>query len=130
MCHTSHIITYYSTRSLCNSHNSSFVIHSFCYRCNNCILIHKTFISFHISTRIQTFSRDKASVVSLKHYLPHFFPSIVKVNKLSTMMLAGPRHKACIGEIRNACKILATKFETQKARGKHIRRRGESLIKI
>jgi hypothetical protein len=44
--------TQYSTRSLCNSHNSTFVIHSFCYLCNKCILIHKTFISFHISTRI------------------------------------------------------------------------------
>jgi hypothetical protein len=44
--------TQYSTRSLCNSHNSTFVIHSLCYLCNKCILIHKTFISFHISTRI------------------------------------------------------------------------------
>jgi hypothetical protein len=26
--------TQYSTRSLCNSHNSTFVIHSFCYLCN------------------------------------------------------------------------------------------------
>jgi hypothetical protein len=42
--------TQYSTRSLCNSHNSTFVIHSFCCLCNKCILIHKTFISFHIST--------------------------------------------------------------------------------
>jgi hypothetical protein len=31
--------TQYSTRSLGNSHNSTFVIHSFCYLCNNCILI-------------------------------------------------------------------------------------------
>jgi hypothetical protein len=44
--------TQYSTRSLCNSHNSVFVIHSFCYLCNKCILINKTFNSFHISTRI------------------------------------------------------------------------------
>jgi hypothetical protein len=44
--------TQYSTRSLCNSHNSTFVIHSFCYLCNKCILIHETFISVHISTRI------------------------------------------------------------------------------
>jgi hypothetical protein len=44
--------TQYSTRSLCNSYNSTSVIHSFCYFCNKCILIHKTFISFHISTRI------------------------------------------------------------------------------
>jgi hypothetical protein len=44
--------TQYSTRSLCNSHNSTFLLHSFCYLCNKCILIHKTFISFHISTRI------------------------------------------------------------------------------
>jgi hypothetical protein len=44
--------TQYSTRSLCNSHHSTFVIHSFCYLCNKYILIHKTFISFHISTRI------------------------------------------------------------------------------
>jgi hypothetical protein len=44
--------TQYSTRSLCNSHNSTFVIHSFCYFCNKCILIHKTFVSAHISTRI------------------------------------------------------------------------------
>jgi hypothetical protein len=44
--------TQYSTSSLCNSHNSTFVINSFCYLCNKCILIHKTFISFHISTRI------------------------------------------------------------------------------
>jgi hypothetical protein len=44
--------TQYSTRSLCNSHNSTFVLHSFCYLCNKCILINKTFISFHISTRI------------------------------------------------------------------------------
>jgi hypothetical protein len=44
--------TQYSTRSFCNSHNSTFVIHSFCYLCNKCILIHKTLISFHISTRI------------------------------------------------------------------------------
>jgi hypothetical protein len=44
--------TQYSTRSLCISHNSAFVIHSFCYLCNKCILIHKTFISFHISTCI------------------------------------------------------------------------------
>jgi hypothetical protein len=29
-----------------------FVIQSVCYLCNKCILIHKTFISFHISTRI------------------------------------------------------------------------------
>jgi hypothetical protein len=49
--------TQYSTRSLCNSHSSTFVIHSFCYLCNKCILIHKTFISFHISTRIWRFSR-------------------------------------------------------------------------
>jgi hypothetical protein len=42
--------TQYSTRSLCNSHNSTFVIHSF-YLCNKCILIHKTFLSFHVSTR-------------------------------------------------------------------------------
>jgi hypothetical protein len=44
--------TQYSTRSRCNSHNSTFVIHSFCYLCNKCILIHKTSISVHISTRI------------------------------------------------------------------------------
>jgi hypothetical protein len=44
--------TQYSTRSLCNSHNSTFVIHLFCYHCNKCILIHKTFVSFHISTCI------------------------------------------------------------------------------
>jgi ATP-dependent Lon protease len=44
--------TQYSTRSLCNSHNSTFVIHSFCCLCNKCILIHKTLISFHISTHI------------------------------------------------------------------------------
>jgi hypothetical protein len=46
--------TQYSKISLCNSHNSTFVIHSFCYLCNKCILIHKTFFSpsFHISTRI------------------------------------------------------------------------------
>jgi hypothetical protein len=44
--------TQYSTRSLCNSHNSTFVIHLFCYLCNKSILIHKTFIYFHISTRI------------------------------------------------------------------------------
>jgi hypothetical protein len=44
--------TQYSRRSLCNSHNSTFVIHSICYICNKCILIHKTLISFHISTRI------------------------------------------------------------------------------
>jgi hypothetical protein len=42
----------YSTRSLCNSHNSTFVIHSFCYFCNKCILLHRTLISFHISTHI------------------------------------------------------------------------------
>jgi hypothetical protein len=57
--------TQYSTRSLCNSHNSTFVIHSFCYLCNKCILIYKTFISFHISTCIGTFSCKIASVVSL-----------------------------------------------------------------
>jgi hypothetical protein len=44
--------TQYSTRSLCNSHNSTFVIHPFCYLCNKCILIHKSLISFHISTCI------------------------------------------------------------------------------
>jgi hypothetical protein len=44
--------TRYSIRSLFNSHNSTFVIYSFCYLCNTCILIHKTLISFHISTRI------------------------------------------------------------------------------
>jgi hypothetical protein len=46
--------TQYSTRSLRNSHtsNSTSVIHSFCCLCNKCILIHKTLISFHISTRI------------------------------------------------------------------------------
>jgi hypothetical protein len=44
--------TQYSTRSFCNSHNSTFVIHSFYYLCNKCILIHKTFISFHISIPI------------------------------------------------------------------------------
>jgi hypothetical protein len=44
--------TQYSTRSLCNSHNSTFVIHSFCYLCNKCILLHKNFIFFHISTHI------------------------------------------------------------------------------
>jgi hypothetical protein len=44
--------TQYSRRSLCNSHNSTFVIHSFCYLYNKCILIHKTLITFHISTRI------------------------------------------------------------------------------
>jgi hypothetical protein len=44
--------TQYSTRSLCNSHISTFVIHSFCYLCSKCILIHKTLISFHFSTRI------------------------------------------------------------------------------
>jgi hypothetical protein len=44
--------TQYSTRTLCNSHNSTFVIHSFSYLCNKCILIHKTFISFHIHTCI------------------------------------------------------------------------------
>jgi hypothetical protein len=38
--------TQYSTRSFCNSHNSTFVIHSFCYLCNKCILIHKTLIFF------------------------------------------------------------------------------------
>jgi hypothetical protein len=43
--------TQYSTRSLCNSRNSTFVSNSFCYLCNKCILIHKTFISFHISPR-------------------------------------------------------------------------------
>jgi hypothetical protein len=43
--------TQYS-RSLSNSHNSTFVIHSFCYLCNKCILIHKTLIAFHISTLI------------------------------------------------------------------------------
>jgi hypothetical protein len=53
-----------STRSLFNSHNSTFVIYSFCYLCNKCILIHKTLISFYISTRIWTCSRKKASVVS------------------------------------------------------------------
>jgi hypothetical protein len=60
--------TQYSTRLLCNSHNSTFVIHSFCYPCNKCILIHKTFIYFHISTCIYTFSCKKASVVSLEYY--------------------------------------------------------------
>jgi hypothetical protein len=44
--------TQYSTKSLCNSHNSTFVIHSFCYLSNKCILIHKTFISSHIFTCI------------------------------------------------------------------------------
>jgi hypothetical protein len=44
--------TQYSTRSLCNSHSSTFVIHSVCYLYNKCILIHKILISFHISTRI------------------------------------------------------------------------------
>jgi hypothetical protein len=44
--------TQYSTISLCNSHNSVFVINSFRYLCNKCILIYETFISFHISTRI------------------------------------------------------------------------------
>jgi hypothetical protein len=42
----------HSTRSLCHSHNSTFVIYSFCYVCNKCILTHKTLISFHISTRM------------------------------------------------------------------------------
>jgi hypothetical protein len=44
--------TQYSTISLCKSHNSTFVIYSFCYLGNKCILIHKTLIYFHISTRI------------------------------------------------------------------------------
>jgi hypothetical protein len=44
--------TQYSTRSLRNSYDLTFIIHSFSYLCNKCILIHKTFISFHISTRI------------------------------------------------------------------------------
>jgi hypothetical protein len=44
--------TQYLTRSLCNSYSLTFVNHSFCYLCNKCILIHKTLISFHISTRI------------------------------------------------------------------------------
>jgi hypothetical protein len=46
--------TQYSTRSLCNSRNSTFVTHSFCYLCNRCILIHKTLIIFtflHASRR-------------------------------------------------------------------------------
>jgi hypothetical protein len=51
--------TQYSTRSLCNSHVLTFVINSFCYLCNKCILIHKTFISFHIFICIYTFSRKK-----------------------------------------------------------------------
>jgi hypothetical protein len=46
------ILSQYSTRSLCNSNNSTLAIHSFCYLCNKYILIHKTFISFHISTHI------------------------------------------------------------------------------
>jgi hypothetical protein len=46
--------TKYLTRSLFNSHNSTFVIHSFSYLCNKCIPIHKTFIFFtflHASRR-------------------------------------------------------------------------------
>jgi hypothetical protein len=46
--------TQYSTRSLCNSHNSTSVIHSFCCLCNKCILIHKTLFFFtflHASRR-------------------------------------------------------------------------------
>jgi hypothetical protein len=46
------------------------------------------------------------------------------------MMLAGLRYIACMGQMRKAYKILATKSERHRAPGKHIHRRGESLIKI
>jgi hypothetical protein len=57
--------TQYSTRSLCNSHNSTFVIHSFCYLCNKCILIHKTFHFFsHFYTHLDVFTQKSFSGIS------------------------------------------------------------------
>jgi hypothetical protein len=53
------------------------------------------------------------------HKLYFFFPNIVQVMKPRKMIQAGHRHIACMGEMRNAYKILATKFERKRAPGKH-----------
>jgi hypothetical protein len=60
--------TQYSTRSLCNSHNSTFVIHSFCFLCNKYILIHKIFFS-HFYTHLDVFTQNK-SFSSISKILP------------------------------------------------------------
>jgi hypothetical protein len=69
----SHMVsTQYVRRSLCNSHDSIFVIYCLCYRCNKCILIHKTYISFHISTRFEMFAQKKMVWVVFKRYCRSF----------------------------------------------------------
>jgi hypothetical protein len=77
--------TQYSTRSLRNSHNSTFVIHSFCYLCNKRILIHKSFISFHISTCIKLFHAKK-----LRKYLQ---------NTAHTIFSAARRDSVAVSQI-------------------------------
>jgi hypothetical protein len=62
----------YLTRSLCNLHNSTFVIHSFCYLRNKCILIYKTFIFSHFYMHLDIFTQK--SFGSISKILPtHFF---------------------------------------------------------
>jgi hypothetical protein len=70
--------TQYWSRSLCNSHNSTFVINLFCYLCNICILIHTTFIFFlHFYTHLDVFTQKSFS--SISKILPTaFFPQICK----------------------------------------------------
>jgi hypothetical protein len=66
--------TQYSTRSLCNSHNSTFVIHSLCYLCNKCILVHKTLFFFsHFYTHLDVFTQKSFGSISKILHTPFFF---------------------------------------------------------
>jgi hypothetical protein len=70
--------TQHSTRSLCNSHNSTFVIHSVIFVINVFWYITLTFL-FTFLHASRCFHAKKASVVSLKYYPPHFFSLLLSV---------------------------------------------------
>jgi hypothetical protein len=66
--------TQYSTIWLGNSHDLTFVIHTFCYLCKKCNRNTSNFHFFsHFYTHLHVFTQKKASVVSLKWYRLHFF---------------------------------------------------------
>jgi hypothetical protein len=73
--------TQYSTWSLCNSHNLTFVIHSSCYLCNKCILIHKTFNFFSLFyTHLNVFTQKIFGSISKILPTPFFSRILVKIN--------------------------------------------------
>jgi hypothetical protein len=110
--------TQYSTRSLCNTHNSTFVIHSVCYFCNKCILQHKTFISFlHFYTHLDVFTQK--SFGSISKILPTPFFNSVSYAARTQLLLLSLQHPCWNCCLLDLASKLATCLESFLAAGRH-----------